>query len=329
MRRAMVNPMRRAMVLAALLAVGGLSIGVAALQQAAANAPKVIEVDKIKDNLYVLKGGGGNTAVFVQASGVTVVDAKNPGWGQPILDKIKTLTDKPITMLINTHTHGDHVSGNVEFPATIDFVAQENTKTNMEKMDIFKQNNNRGMTKRTFKDKMTIGRGADQIDLYYFGPGHTNGDAWVVFPALRVVHAGDIFAGKGIPLIDAANGGSVLHYPDSIARAYAGIKNVDTVINGHMPATTTYADLKMFGDFMKDYVSWAQSELKAGKTAEQAAAELQDTREVSGVHVQRRAALRRDGGADQAARGRDEEVEAPGRPAASVVLRAITTRRPN
>jgi len=265
--------MKRAIVLAVLMAVGGLSLGVAGFQQAPANAPKVVEVDKIKDNLYVLKGGGGNTAVFVQANGVTVVDAKNPGWGRPILDKIKTLTDKPITMLINTHTHGDHVSGNVEFPATIDFVAQENTKANMEKMDIFKQNNNRGMTKRTFKDKMTIGRGADQIDLYYFGPGHTNGDAWVVFPALRVVHAGDIFAGKGIPLVDAANGGSVLHYPDSIARAYAGIKNVDTVINGHMPATTTYADLKMFGDFMKDYVSWAQAELKSGKTPEQAAAE--------------------------------------------------------
>ena len=110
-----------------MLAVGALSLEVAAFQQAAASAPKVIDVDKIKDNLYVLKGGGGNTAVFVQANGVTVVDAKNPGWGQPILDKIKTLTDKPITMLINTHTHGDHVSGNVEFPATIDFVAQENT----------------------------------------------------------------------------------------------------------------------------------------------------------------------------------------------------------
>ena len=61
-----------------------------------------------------------------------VVDTKNPGWGQPILDKIKTLTDKPVTTIINTHTHGDHVSGNVEFPATVDIVVQENTKTNME-----------------------------------------------------------------------------------------------------------------------------------------------------------------------------------------------------
>ncbi len=156
----------------------------------------------------MLKGGGGNTAVFVTAKGVVVVDTKNPGWGQPILDKIKELTPKPVTTIINTHTHGDHVSGNVEFPATVDVVVQENTKANMEKMDIFKQNNGKGMAKRTFKDKMTIGKGADQIDLYYFGRGHTNGDAFVVFPALRTMHAGDIFAGKNLPLLDANNGGS-------------------------------------------------------------------------------------------------------------------------
>jgi cyclase len=263
--------MRRGIVLGMLLALGALAAVKA--QPPAANAPKVVEVEKVKDNLYVLRGGGGNTAVFVTANGVTVVDAKNPGWGQPILDKVKELTPKPITTLINTHTHGDHVSGNVEFPATVDVVVQENTKTNMEKMDIFKQNNNRGMAKRTFKDKMTIGSGADQIDLYYFGPGHTNGDAWVVFPAHRVVHSGDIFANKGLPLIDAANGGSVLHIHESLMKAYNGIKNVDTIINGHTPANTTWADLKEFADFNHDFLTWAQGALKSGKTPEAAAAE--------------------------------------------------------
>ena len=263
--------MRRGMVLGMLLACGALAAVKA--QPPAANAPKVVEVEKVKDNLYVLRGGGGNTAVFVMANGVTVVDAKNPGWGQPILDKVKELTPKPITTLINTHTHGDHVSGNVEFPATVDVVVQENTKTNMEKMDIFKQNNNRGMAKRTFKDKMTIGSGADQIDLYYFGPGHTNGDAWVVFPALRIVHSGDIFAGKGVPLVDGNNGGSMLHYSETLTKAHDGIKNVDTIINGHTPANTTWADLKEFADFNKDLLTWAQGELKAGKTPEQAAAD--------------------------------------------------------
>src|SRR5215510_5680669 len=167
--------MKRMMVLGALLAFGSAaSIAARAYQPPAQQGPKVVEVEKIKDNLYMLKGGGGNTAVYVGANGVTVVDAKNPGWGQPILDKIKELTPKPVTLLVNTHTHGDHVSGNVEFPATVDIVVQENTKANMEKMDIFKQNGNRGMAKRTFKDKLTVGSGKDRVDLYSFGRGHTN-----------------------------------------------------------------------------------------------------------------------------------------------------------
>ena len=263
--------MKRAMTLGLVLAAGAL--GILKAQQPAADAPKTIDVEKVKDNLYVLRGGGGNTAVFITSAGVTVVDAKNPGWGKPILDKIKTITPKPVTTLINTHTHGDHVSGNVEFPATVDVIVQENTKANMEKMPIFKEHNNAGMAKRTFKDKMTLGNGADEIDLYYFGRGHTNGDAFVVFPALRVAHAGDIFAGKSVPLIDEANGGSMLDISDSLLKAYNGIKNVDTIINGHAAAETTWADLKEYADFNKELVAWMQSELKAGKTPAQAAAE--------------------------------------------------------
>src|SRR6476660_6407369 len=179
--------MRRALVLGVLIGVGALSLAAAAYQ-AQPQGPRVVEVEKLKDNLFMLKGGGGNTAVFVTASGVVVVDTKNPGWGQPILDKIKEITDKPVTMIINTHTHADHVSGNVEFPATVDIVTQENTKTNMQKLPIFTTSNGVGLPKRTFKDRMTIGKGADQIDLFYFGPGHTNGDAWVSFPALHAAH---------------------------------------------------------------------------------------------------------------------------------------------
>jgi glyoxylase-like metal-dependent hydrolase (beta-lactamase superfamily II) len=264
--------MKRALVLGLLVGVGGAVMLAAA--QPDPNAPKVVEVEKVKDNLFVLRGGGGNTAVFVMANGVAVVDAKNPGWGAPILAKIKELTPKPVTLLINTHTHGDHVSGNVEFPASVDVVVQENTKTNMEKMPIFKDNNNNGMAKRTFKDRMTIGKGADQIDLYYFGRGHTNGDAWIVFPAHRIVHSGDIFAGKSVPLIDGNNGGSMREMPGTLGKAYDGLsKNVDQIINGHMPAQTTIADLKEFAQFNSDLVEYGRAGLKAGKTPEQLAAE--------------------------------------------------------
>jgi cyclase len=265
--------MKRALVLGLLVAVGGL---VTLRAQPDPNAPKVIEVEKVKDNLFVLRGagGGGNTAVFVMANGVAVVDSKNPGWGQPILAKIKELTPKPVTLLINTHTHGDHVSGNVAFAPSVDVVVQENTKSNMEKMPIFKEHNNAGMAKRTFKDRMTIGKGADQIDLYYFGRGHTNGDAWIVFPAHRIVHSGDIFAGKSVPLIDGNNGGSMVEIPGTLRKAHSALSNnVDQIINGHMPAQTTMADLNEFAQFNADLVEYGRAGLKAGKTPEQLASE--------------------------------------------------------
>src|SRR5947209_9391783 len=126
--------MRRTIVLGTLALIGALSLSVTAFQPPAQQGPKIVEVEKVKDNLFMLKGGGGNTAVFVTSNGVTVVDTKNPGWGQPILDKIKELTPKPVTTIINTHTHGDHVSGNVEFPATVEVITQENTAANMKKM---------------------------------------------------------------------------------------------------------------------------------------------------------------------------------------------------
>jgi cyclase len=269
--------------LALVLILGAGVIG-AATAQPPQGDPKVIDVEKLADNLFVLKGGGGNTAVFVTTGGVTVVDTKIPGWGQPIIDKVKTLTNKPITTIINTHTHYDHVSGNVEFPATVDVVAQANTKANMDRMgpvlgresvtsgpNIFTTNGGRGLPKRTFTDRMTLGKGADQIELYYFGRGHTNGDAFVVFPALRVMHAGDIFARKGPPLLDANNGGSGVAIGDTLATAHGSIKGVDRIITGHSDVMT-WADLEEYSRFNKDFLAWASAEMKAGTSADAAAA---------------------------------------------------------
>jgi glyoxylase-like metal-dependent hydrolase (beta-lactamase superfamily II) len=282
----MIRAMKRIIFLAALVGVGTLSLGVAAFQQppGGVNAPKVVEVEKLRDNLFMLKGGGGNTAVFVRTDGITVVDTKNPGWGQPILDEIKKLSAKPITTIINTHTHGDHVSGNVEFPTTVEIIVQENTKANMQEMrgptgiaqngpptNIFKANNGKGMPTKTFKDKMTVGKGADEVDLFYFGRGHTNGDAWVVFPALRLVHAGDIFSGKNIPLLDANNGGSGVMIGDSLAKAAKSLKNIDTVMTGHS-TTMTMADLAEYAQFNTDFKNDVQAAKKAGKTVDDVAA---------------------------------------------------------
>ena len=283
--------MTRTLVLSGLAAFGAVSLTIVAAQQPKP-AASALKVQKLADNLFVLNalagGGGGNTSIFVTATGVVVVDTKNPGWGQPLLEVIKTLTPKPVTLIVNTHTHGDHVSGNVEFPATVDVVTHENTKANMMEMrpasfaaqpasgpppNIFTRNNGTNMPKRTFKDSLTIGSDADRIELHYFGRAHTNGEAMVLFPAARVLHMADVFPTKGVPGMDANNGGTGVGYADTLAKvsAFADRNNVQTIVNGHHETTTTRADLREYIQFVRDFVKTVQDGKKAGKSVDEVA----------------------------------------------------------
>jgi len=267
------------MLLGVLLASGALSMAVTAYQPPAQPpGPRVINIEKLKDNLYVLTSStpgnaatfsGGNVAVFITDSGVTLVDTKLPGWGQAVLDKVKSVTDKPVTRIINTHTHGDHTGNDGFFGASVEIVAHENTKTNMEKMDAFKGENAKFLPSKTYKDKMSVGSGKDKIDLYYFGAGHTSGDTFVVFPALRVLHTGDMFAWKDGPFCDRNNGGSCVALPRTLQKAIAGIQNIDTIIPGHSPMQAP-KDLQDYQRFTADLLSHAVNEMKAGKTVDDA-----------------------------------------------------------
>ena len=278
---------QRALALGTVMALGFGAMGVTAFQAPTPpkppEPPKVVEADKLTDTLYVLKGGGGNTALLLTAAGAVVVDTKLPGWGQPLLDKIKTITDKPVTMVINTHTHYDHTNGQVEFPASVEVVAHANTKTYMEQANpvyglqngpqpnIFKEHGGRGMPARTFTDRLTLGRGADQIDLYHFGRAHTGGDTYVVFPALGVMHVGDTFPNRDLPIMDKNNGGSGVDFSATLAKA-AAVPGVKTIINGHNATTMTPADVKTYSEFIGDFVAAVQAAKKAGKTVDEMAA---------------------------------------------------------
>ena len=271
--------MRRAVLLGILLAAG--AIGMAAQQPPAggqADAPKVATIDKLADNLFVIKGGGGNTAAFVTSQGVVIVDTKLANWGPAIMEQLRAVTDKPVTTIINTHTHGDHTGSNEFFPASVEVVAQENTKANMEKMDSFKGDKAQFLPDKTFKDKLTLFSGADQIDLYYFGAGHTNGDSVVVFKALRVAHIGDLFARKGTPLIDVNNGGSGVAYPKTVTNAAKKVKNVDRVITGHSDVLP-WSAVAEYAEFNQAFLDATEKSFKAKKTAEEAIAafKLPDT----------------------------------------------------
>ncbi len=296
--------MTRAIVLGLLVGAGGLTIGVAAFQAPPAGpsaaAIAAAAMVQVRDNLYVVTGStpdtptssGGNTAIFITAAGVVVVDTKLPGWGPTILDRIKSVTDKPVAMIINTHTHFDHTGSNEFFGTTVDSVVQENTRANMARMPDFSGQKAAFLPKRTFKDRMTLLSGKDQIDLYYFGPGHTGGDAWVVFPALRAMHVGDLFPRKDLPFADLNNGGSVVHFDETISKGLAAIRNVDTVIGGHQ-AVTTPAAMKEYASFNRDFVSWARAEQKAGKSVDQAAAEYKTPAKYSGYNAPEAAKVKR------------------------------------
>jgi glyoxylase-like metal-dependent hydrolase (beta-lactamase superfamily II) len=277
--------MKRCLVLGALIGIGSLSLIVAGFQAPPAGptpaALAATKIERVKNNLYIITGSGvantnafsgGNTAVFITNAGVVVVDTKLPGWGPTILQRIKTVTDKPVTTIINTHTHGDHTGSNEAFGTMVDSVVQENTKANMARMDEFKGDKAKFLPKRTFKDRFTMFNGQDEIDLYYFGRGHTNGDAFVVFPAIKTMHVGDMYAWKALPYIDAGNGGSVIEHPQTLAKAITTLKNIDTVINGHIPISSL-KDLKEYAEFTQDFADYARDALKAGKTVDQAAAE--------------------------------------------------------
>jgi glyoxylase-like metal-dependent hydrolase (beta-lactamase superfamily II) len=275
--------MTRALVLGVIATVGGLSIAVAASQAPAGPSQAALaatKIEKVKDNLYIITGSnptpresfsGGNVGVFVTDKGVVVVDTKLAGWGPTILERIKSVTDKPVTTIINTHTHGDHTGSNEFFGASVESVVQENTKANMARMDAFKGDKAQFLPKRTYTDKLTLGSGKDQIDLYHFGPGHTNGDTFIVYTALRTLHAGDMFPWKDAPFIDRSNGGSGRQWPLTLKKLLDGVKNVDSVIGGHQ-AVAGWKDLATFQQFTAELWSQTEAAQKAGKSVDEAAA---------------------------------------------------------
>lgn len=275
--------MRRVLVLGTVIGIAAVSMAVSGQAPAgpSARAIEATKIEKVKENLYIITGSGaadqtafsgGNTAVFITDSGVTLVDTKLPGYGPTLLERIKTVTNKPVTRIINTHAHGDHTGGNAFFGPTVESIVQENAKKNMAGQPEYAGANAKLLPTRTYTDKLTVGSGKDQIDVYYFGRGHTNGDSFIVFPALRTMHVGDIFAWKALPYVDASAGGSVVEQPKTLAKAVATVKNVDTIINGHIPVST-WNDLRDYADFTKDFVAYAEASIKAKKTVEQAAAE--------------------------------------------------------
>jgi glyoxylase-like metal-dependent hydrolase (beta-lactamase superfamily II) len=266
------------------LRAGALRIAAALAMVVAASAqePRTVRMRTLGpgDILYVLIGGGGNALALLRDDGVVVIDTKLPGWGGAIRDAIEAATDRPVTTIINTHAHPDHAGGNADFPGGVEIVAHANAV--------------KGGLRATkaVGDRLTLLSGADQIDLYYFGRGHTDGDLVVVFPQKRLAYFGDLFPAKAAPVVDVSSGGSAVALPDTLRRALTEITGVTRVVTGHpegleatrdpratsvdisTPRTMRWSDVAEYADFTRDFLAAVREARAAGKTAADATAGL-------------------------------------------------------
>jgi glyoxylase-like metal-dependent hydrolase (beta-lactamase superfamily II) len=115
--------------------------------------------------------------------------------------------------------------------------------------------------------------GKERIDLYYFGPAHTNGDAVVVFPSQRVASTGDLFSGKNPPRIDPGNGGTGVGYSPTALKMLAGLTNIESFVTGH-GAVMTQQDAQEWGRFQQDFAGTIQAAFKKGLSVDDAAASV-------------------------------------------------------
>lgn len=272
--------MKRFAILGSIVAAGlaaatvtGLS-GEQAAQAQGPSLPGITDIEEVAPNLYKIFGAGGNSVVWVMEDGVALIDTKLPNNGQAILDQIRKITDKPVTMVINTHSHPDHVGSNQFFKdlqANLRVIAQANTAARMaQPAGPFPAN----PATDSFEDRMVLGEGADRIELHYYGPGHTDGDAFIVFPQVKTVMMGDIMAWSMAPLIDPGSGGSAVKLADTLEKASKGITGVETIIEGHGNIENWQRFLD-FAAFSRALVEEAKKQVDAGGTPDDVVAALE------------------------------------------------------
>jgi glyoxylase-like metal-dependent hydrolase (beta-lactamase superfamily II) len=203
-----------------------------------------LDTVKLADDLYVIHNDfvPGNTTVLITTAGVILVDDKYEIDHANIMASLKKITTQPVRFVINTHYHGDHSGGNAKLQA-LGARAVSSEKAH-ERMVAGKQS---GLAELTFDQHMHVRLGGKQVDLYYFGRSHTDGDIVALFPQHKVLAAGDMFAyGDRTPeLIDYAGGGSAKEWPATLDKALA--LPFDRVVPGH-GVVTTRAEMKKFRD---------------------------------------------------------------------------------
>jgi cyclase len=258
----------------------GVALTLAPRQQAPSLTPEQearLRIREVADGLYVIPGfdgsqSGGNVAVRVTDEGVVIVDDKFPYSFDFITQQVASVTDQPIRYVLNTHHHGDHAGSNEDFLRVAEVIAHENARDNIVR------NGQTGPPRLVFRRETAVFLGGAEVRMHHFGRGHTNGDAVVYFPDLRVVHTGDLFIyGERLdgstlsPFWDVGNGGSLLEWPATLTRLLT--LDFDRVIPGHGPVLTRN-DVRAFRSKLETVIQRLQNAIRAGATREDIASRV-------------------------------------------------------
>jgi glyoxylase-like metal-dependent hydrolase (beta-lactamase superfamily II) len=227
--------------------------------------PPQLTISKVKDDLYYIEGDGGNVAVYVTDEGVILVDDKYDQDHDAIVAKVKSVTNQPVKYVLSTHYHADHSGGNAKFLPSAEIISTANARTNI--VEHKQSNAPPGVmpARITFTQEAAVSLGGKEARARYFGRGHTNGDAFVYFPALRTLHTGDMMAGT-TPLIDYPGGGSVVEWTKTLDEAMK--LDFDTVIPGHGKVTDK-AGLLTYRNNVEKLRNRATGWIREGKSADE------------------------------------------------------------
>ena len=227
----------------------GLSLSLLAFSSAAQNQFENVTIDTVSvaGNISMLIGQGGNIGVSAGSDGILIIDDQFAPLAGRIKTAIEALGSDVPKFLLNTHFHGDHTGGNIEFGAESVIVAHENVRMRMAAGGQPAV----ALPVVTFDDDVTIHFNGEDVTLIHMPNGHTDTDSVVMFSESNVIHMGDHFFNGGFPFVDLANGGTVQGYLSNLERALSWIGDDTAVIPGHGPLATK-SDLLNFYNVVKD-----------------------------------------------------------------------------
>lgn len=227
-----------------------------------------VEVLPAGDNIYMLTGAGGNVGISVGEDGVFMIDDQFAPLSEKLTNAIKTVSDKPVKFLVNTHFHGDHAGGNANFEAAgAMIVAHDNVR---KRLAADERTANAGLPVITFSDDATFYMNGNDIFITHVHHAHTDGDALIYFTQSNVLHTGDTFFKGMYPFIDINRGGSI---DGDIAAAKKGLMiiNDDTkIMPGHGPIATK-AEYQAYYDMLKGIRDNVAKAITSGKSEEEVA----------------------------------------------------------